>query len=70
MPDYALAKIAYDAYCASTGGKSLISGDQLPPFDALKPEIKNAWRAAAEAVLKKDLHSRCCVKFVNPVQPE
>jgi len=45
-----LAKVAYDAYCTSTGGVSLISGDKLPEFDKLKDEIKAAWAAAALAV--------------------
>lgn len=44
------AKIAYDAYCAATGGVSLISGDKLPEFEKLKDEIKAAWAAAALAV--------------------
>ena len=29
----------YDAYCRASGGVSLISGDKLPDFDALKIEI-------------------------------
>ncbi len=48
--DYTLAQKAYDAYAASSGGKSLISGDPLPVFDVLKDEIKDAWYAAADAV--------------------
>lgn len=50
IPEMHFAKIAYDAYCKSTGGVSLISGDKLPDFDALKDEIKRAWLAAATAV--------------------
>lgn len=50
MKDYKLAQIAYDAYCQQTGGVSLISGDKLPAFDALKTSIQDAWFAAAEAV--------------------
>lgn len=46
-----LGQIAYEGYCASTGGKSLISGDTLPPFADLKPEIQQAWQAAALAVI-------------------
>lgn len=44
-------RIAYEAYCKSSGGKSLVSGDALPCWDALKPEIRAAWCAAAEALL-------------------
>jgi len=43
-------KIAYEAYCKATGGKSLISGDELPAWEALKPEIQNAWTQAGLAV--------------------
>jgi hypothetical protein len=50
MKDYSLAKMAYDAYCTSTGGVSLISGDKLPEFEVLKPAIQEAWDAAAGAV--------------------
>lgn len=45
-----LAKIAYEAYCNATGGRSLISGAELPTWEALKPEIQQAWDAAAQAV--------------------
>ena len=44
-------KLAYDGYCAHTGGKSLITGDQLPPFEELKTEIQLAWMAAAKNVV-------------------
>lgn len=50
MKEYSLAKCAYDAYCAQTGGVSLISGDKLPDFGTLKTEIQDAWLAAAKAV--------------------
>ena len=55
MNEFALAKIAYDAYCKSTGGVSLISGDKLPEFDGLRDSIKEAWRAAAAAVLEDQI---------------
>ena len=50
MKNYDLAKIAYAAYSQQTGGVSLISGDKLPDFWKLRPEIQDAWDAAAEAV--------------------
>lgn len=43
-------KIAYEAYCRSSGGVSLVSGAKLPEWEVLAPEIKSAWEAAAEAV--------------------
>jgi hypothetical protein len=50
MRNYEVAKIAYDAYCKSTGGVSLISGDKLPEFEKLKQSIQDAWYDSAEAV--------------------
>ena len=45
---FELGRKNYEAYCKSTGGVSLISGDKLPEFENLKEEIKNAWQDAAE----------------------
>lgn len=50
MKNYDLAKIAYDAYCRSAGGVSLVSGDKLPDFWDLKNSIQDAWFEAAAAV--------------------
>ena len=43
-------QIAYEAYCKSTGNKSLVSGEELPSFSDLKSDIKTAWENAANAV--------------------
>lgn len=45
-----LGQVAYEAYCRSTGGCSLVSGAPLPPWGELRAEIQQAWQAAAEAV--------------------
>lgn len=45
-----IGQIAYEAYCNKTNWKSLISGAPLPAYSQLKPEIQEAWTAAAEAV--------------------
>jgi hypothetical protein len=45
-------RVAYASYSANSGGKSLISGEPLPAFDAQKSEIKAAWEAAATSVLE------------------
>lgn len=45
-----LAKTAYDAYCARSGGKSLISAAPLPAFEDVKLDIQDAWAAASYAV--------------------
>lgn len=50
MPD--TARIAYEAYARSTGGKSLVSGDALPAWDDLPQAIRWAWDAAAQAVIR------------------
>lgn len=48
---YTLGKTNYDAYCNSTGGVSLVSGDKLPDFENLKEPIKKAWKEAAKELL-------------------
>lgn len=48
-----LGQVAFEAYCADTGGRSLVSGDRLPLWDKLPPAIQRAWEAAAEAVKKE-----------------
>ena len=56
---YQLARVAYDAYAAKAVGASLVEGStrlldtivQLPPFDKLSQAIKDAWAAAANAVM-------------------
>lgn len=47
-----LGEIAYNAYCESTGGKSLVTGDKLPEFKYLSEDIKTAWNRAASAVVE------------------
>lgn len=53
MTEYSLlsrGQIAYEAYCRSTGGVSLVSGDKLPTWDDLPPKIQTAWREAGDRV--------------------
>lgn len=45
-----LAQVAYEAYRDFADGKSLVSGAVLPAWHNLGPEIRQAWRAAADAV--------------------
>jgi hypothetical protein len=49
--DDRLGEIAYTAYAINTGGKSLATGDDLPPWSQLGDEYKTAWIAAAREVL-------------------
>lgn len=51
-------EIAYNAYCASTGGRSLISGDVLPGWGKLGPDIQKAWERAASAVCSAAFRGR------------
>ncbi len=45
-----LGEIGYEAYRNQSGGKSLISGAPIPPFESLPDAIKAAWQAAGDAV--------------------
>ena len=45
-----LAELAYEAYRAHTGGISLASGQPIPEWSALKPEIQDAWKASTDLV--------------------
>lgn len=44
-------RVAYNGYCSSSKGKSLISGVDLPLWSELKPEIQTAWIESAQAVI-------------------
>jgi hypothetical protein len=50
VSDKTIGQIAYEGYYESCGGKSLISGAQLPQFHEQREDIRNAWEAAANAV--------------------
>jgi hypothetical protein len=49
--DNALGQVAYEAYSANTGGKSLATGDNLPAWADLGEAYKTAWIAAAREVV-------------------
>jgi len=44
-----LGQVAYEGYRVSCDGKS-IRGEELPSWDGQAPEIREHWRAAADAV--------------------
>lgn len=60
-PDIAhLARVAFDAYGQSTGGKTW-DGKPIPAFDEIRartPHVALAWEAAATAILKELHHAR------------
>ena len=49
--DDQLGRTAYEAYSMQTGGKSLTTGDNLPPWEELDDSMQTAWTAAARTVL-------------------
>jgi hypothetical protein len=52
-----MGRAAYEAYVVSCGGRS-VRGEPLPPWERQAPEIREHWRAAADAVLMlSDLRS-------------
>ena len=52
--DSLLGLAAYEGYCHSSNGRSLVTGDILPPWQRLNPDIQLAWVYAAEAVVNTD----------------
>jgi hypothetical protein len=47
-----LGRVAYEAYSASTGGTSAVTGAVLPDWSVTTVRIREAWNAAAEAVVR------------------
>lgn len=46
-----LGQVAYEAYGDSRGWR-VFSGDQMPSWDEQVPELREAWEAAAQAVVE------------------
>lgn len=59
MIDYELGKIAYEAYCETTGWKSAVTGADLPPFEKTPEAVQKGWIAAAKAVKDSDTLIAC-----------
>lgn len=47
-----MARAGYEAYCAYTGNKSVVTGDDLPKWNDLPGGVINAWFAAADGMTK------------------
>lgn len=43
-------RLAFEAYAATTGNRSLVSGERLPSWNDLGSGVQEAWIAAAEAI--------------------
>jgi hypothetical protein len=52
LDKYFYAKVAYRAYGATTNFKNF-QGNDMPLFDDLPEQIKEAWVAAATAVMEQ-----------------
>lgn len=52
-----LGKLAYTAYAAAVGGRS-VTGAVLPPWEELGDRIQTAWETAAEAVRRRGTASQ------------
>lgn len=52
------AQIAYEAYCKFTDWKSLATGQDLPSWEKLPQNIKDAWCASTHTVLRRFHESR------------
>jgi hypothetical protein len=52
VPGRCLGAVAYEAYCESSDGKSLISGAPLPAWGDQAQAIQDAWDCAAHAVAR------------------
>jgi hypothetical protein len=51
MEDQQLGQTAYEAYRDQADGRSLVSGEPLPAWPQLNDDIREAWQAAALAVV-------------------
>jgi hypothetical protein len=47
-----LGEMAYNSYCETVEWQSL-SGEGLPEWEKVRPEIKIAWERAAQAVVEE-----------------
>jgi len=52
------AQQAYEAYCAHTNYKSLATGQNLPKWENLPQNIKDAWFASAKSLVRSFYESR------------
>lgn len=54
-----LGQVGYEAYCAvDPAWRSSVTGDTLPLWEQVDPEIVKRWEAAGEAVAVADQMSR------------
>jgi hypothetical protein len=56
MTEISPGRAAYEAYALCSNGRSLVSGAPLPSWDEQRPEIREAWDAAAMAATEAAAH--------------
>jgi hypothetical protein len=50
MEPISLGQLAYEAYVQHSGGKSLVTGDLLPSWEELSPDVKAAWQYTGDTL--------------------
>lgn len=50
MENKSIGQILYEGYCAHTNWKSLASGQDLPQWAGLRPDIQTAWEASGNSL--------------------
>ena len=48
-----IARVGYESYCNYTDWKSVITGDNLPEWNALPANVVNAWFAASDGMINE-----------------
>jgi len=48
--DERMGRICYEAYVEQAGGRSLVTGEDLVPWEGLGDALKTCWITAAQAV--------------------
>lgn len=68
-------QVAYEAYSVAVGGASAVTGTVLPSWDGQRPDIREAWEVAADAVRRYvtpwggDTGNPGGGDFIRPVDP-
>lgn len=50
--------VAYEAYCAKAGAKSMITGNILPDWKDLSESVKECWLCVARTVIIEFLYDK------------
>lgn len=58
-------QIGYEAYCSFTNWKSLVSGANLPQWDKLPDNIKQAWEKAGSSIVTNFIEHLACDTLNN-----